>query len=246
MNNTKIEWTDKSLNCVVGCPHGCSFCYARRQAKRFLHRCKLCYDFIPHSHLERLNQLSPKQKPMKVFMDSMWDWNANGVLEEWILPQIAKMRECNQHTFQILSKRPYRFARFNYPQNVWLGTSICDWRDNYQIHSLCNAAPDNLKFVSIEPIQGPVNFYFGTRMPKDSPEWIIIGAETGRHKGKVVPEKAWVDPIIENCKEVGIPVFIKNNIIDLWGETYRIQEFPVIRVGMEDRDTPRSDRAFKY
>jgi protein gp37 len=164
---------------------------------------------------------------MRIFMDSMWDWNANGVLEEWIMPQIAKMEECSQHTFQILSKRPIKYSRFIYPQNVWLGTSICDWKDNYRIHDLDKAVPNNLKFLSIEPIQGPVNFYFGTRRPRDSPEWIIIGAETGNQKNKVIPEKAWVDPIIENCRDVNIPIFIKNSLIKLWGEDYRIQEFPV-------------------
>jgi len=234
LNDTKIEWTDKTLNCVVGCPHGCSFCYARGQAKRQLHRCKLCYDFTTHPHLERLNQLSPKQKPKMVFMDSMWDWNAKGVLDEWINPQIIKMEECSQHIFQILSKRPIRYSRFTYPQNVWLGTSICDWKDNYRIHDLCKAVPNNLKFVSIEPIHGPVNFYFGTRKRRDSPEWIIIGAETGKHKNKILPVKAWVDPIIENCKEVNIPVFIKNNLIKLWGESYKTQEFPMITLGMKE------------
>ena len=228
MNNTKIEWTDRSLNCVVGCPHNCDFCYARRQAKRFLHRCKLCYDFIPHPHLERLDQLSPNQKPMKIFMDSMWDWNANGVLDEWIKPQLDKMKECKQHTFHILSKRPIKYSRFIYTSNIWLGTSICDWKDNYRVHDLDKAVHDNLKFLSIEPIQGPVNFWFSPPTPKnkDGMNWVIIGAETGNHLGKVVPKKEWVYSIIENCKSEGIPVFVKNSLIELWGESYRVQEFP--------------------
>jgi protein gp37 len=165
---------------------------------------------------------------MKIFMDSMWDWNANGVLDEWIKPQIAKMVECKQHTFQILSKRPIKYSRFTYPQNVWLGTSLCDWRDQYVINDLNKAVPNNLKFLSIEPIHGHINFWFGSIKKKyDGIEWVIIGAETGNQKNKVIPQKAWVDPIIENCRVEGIPIFIKNSLIELWGEAYRIQEFPL-------------------
>lgn len=218
------------MNAVVGCPHGCDYCYARRQAKRFLHRCKLCYDFVPHPHLERLSQLTPRQKPKRIFMDSMWDWNAEGVLDEWITPQLAKMEECKQHTFQILSKRPIRYSRFTYHENVWLGTSICKSEDIYRIFDLNNAVPRNLKFVSIEPIQENIGFRFGSlrTRPHDGIEWIIIGAETGNHKDKVIPQKAWVDPIIQNCIEEGIPVFVKNSLIDLWGEDYNLQQFPVV------------------
>ena len=158
-------------------------------------------------------------------MDSMWDWNAKGALDEWITPQIAKIWECRQHTFQILSKRPRRYSRFTYPKNVWLGTSICDWKDIHRIHDLCKAVPDNLKFVSIEPIHGPVNFYFGTRRKQDSPEWIIIGAETGNRRNKVIPKKEWIDPIIENCRDVGIPIFLKDSL--KWRPA--IREFPVGR-----------------
>lgn len=56
-------------------------------------------------------------------MDSMSDWNSK-MLDEWLNPIIEKMRECKQHTFQILSKFPKGFARFSFPKNVWLGTSI--------------------------------------------------------------------------------------------------------------------------
>lgn len=35
MNKTDIEWADMTWNPVVGCKHGCEYCYARRYAKRF-------------------------------------------------------------------------------------------------------------------------------------------------------------------------------------------------------------------
>lgn len=36
MNRTKIEWCDYTWNPVVGCKHGCSYCYAKRFAERGL------------------------------------------------------------------------------------------------------------------------------------------------------------------------------------------------------------------
>ena len=35
MNKTDIEWADMTWNPVVGCKHGCEYCYARRIAERF-------------------------------------------------------------------------------------------------------------------------------------------------------------------------------------------------------------------
>ena len=35
MNETKIEWCEKTLNPVVGCSFGCPYCYARRLNTRF-------------------------------------------------------------------------------------------------------------------------------------------------------------------------------------------------------------------
>jgi protein gp37 len=217
MNATKIEWCEATLNPIVGCPHGCDYCYARKQAKRQKQRCKLCYDFIPHPHLERLIQLSPTQKPKKIFIDSMWDWNASGIKDQWLSDIIDKMRECSQHTFQILSKRPKRYSKFKYPNNVWLGTSVATDADCFRIDQLLQSNSKNIKFVSIEPIHSRINHSF------DGLDWIIIGAETGNSKVKIIPDKNWIGEIIERGKQKGIAVFVKENAN--WPQA--IQEFPI-------------------
>ena len=35
MNRTRIDWADMTWNPVVGCLHGCEYCYARDIAQRF-------------------------------------------------------------------------------------------------------------------------------------------------------------------------------------------------------------------
>jgi protein gp37 len=216
MNKTKIEWCDRTLNPIVGCPQGCNYCYARLQAKRQKQKCQLCYEFKPHQHLERLEQLNPNQKPLKIFIDSMWDWNSKGIKEEWLKKIITKMKECPQHKFLILSKHPKKYSRFLFPSNIWLGTSISNNNDLYRIKDLNENNPHNKKFVSIEPIHEKLNFWFSKI------DWMIIGAETGKRINKIIPQKEWIKPLINNAKKESIPIFIKNNI--KWSN--KIQEFP--------------------
>ncbi len=141
--------------------------------------------FRSHPHLERLEQLNPRQKPKRIFIDSMWDWNAAGVKDEWLQAILAKMRECPQHTFMILSKRPKRYGRFQYPENVWLGTSIATSADCYRVNDLRDLNLHNIRFVSIEPIHEHIDFWFSRK----ALDWIILGAETGHRKGKIRPKR---------------------------------------------------------
>ena len=218
MNKTKIEWTDCTLNAIVGCTRGCAYCYARGQAKRQRQNCERCYQFIPHPHLERLERITPRQKPKKIFIDSMWDWNSEGVRGEWLEPILEKIRKCPQHTFQVLSKRPEKYDRFEFPENVWIGTSIATTADCHRVVDLSNLNSKNIKFVSVEPIHEKIDFWFS----KEVVDWMIVGAETGRRKDKVIPQPEWICSLIDNARAEKIPLFIKDSIH--WSE--RIQEYP--------------------
>ena len=216
MNVTKIEWTDWTINPVVGCTHGCEYCYARRMAmRRGKETC--CYNFRPHFHPERLDQINPNQRPKKIFLDSMWDWNCQDNRSEWTRKILKKMWQCPQHTFQILSKEPIGYARFNFPPNTWLGTSVTRNADSYRMSHMDMAVPGAfVRFVSIEPILERVKWKFSDM------DWVIVGAETGNRKGKVIPKKVWIGEIIDRCAEENIPLFIKDNV--KWPEV--IREFP--------------------
>lgn len=216
MNTTKIEWCDKTLNPVVGCTHGCTYCYAEKQAKRQKQRCKKCYEFIPHPHLERLDQITPRQKPKKIFIDSMWDWNCHKNKDSWLYQIIEKMEECPQHTFLILSKRPGFYKLFNFPKNVWLGTTITNQEDTFKLDLLTSGNPQNLKFASFEPLHGYI------RSSLKGLDWIIVGAETGNDPDKIIPKDKWIERIIDQGGIHRIPLFLKDNLN--WKKT--IQQFP--------------------
>lgn len=184
--------------------------------------CQDCYDFKPHPHLERLDQITMFQQPKRIFIDSMWDWNCKANKDEWLNLIISKMMQCSQHTFIILSKRPEGYADWNFPKNVWLGISITCQEDIYRIEELMATDNDNLKFLSIEPLRGFIDYPF----EKKEIGWIICGAETGNTKGKVTPKGLWLQNIIFNAGE--IPVFLKNSLEDYWSCPELCQEFPEV------------------
>lgn len=100
------------------------------------------------------------------------------------------------------------------------------------------------RFLSIEPMACDVSEVrnerdpdgealletFVTRgpSPMDAPpvfEWVIVGAETGNRKGKVKPERKWIEKLARLCRENGIPLFMKESIRGIMGENF-VQEFP--------------------
>ena len=50
---------------------------------------------------------------------------------------------------------------------------------------------------------------------------IIIGAETGNRKGKVIPQKQWIDDIVKQADERKVKVFMKESLRQLMGKDFR-------------------------
>lgn len=214
MNKTKIDWCTHTINPVVGCTFGCSYCYARRLNNRF--------NFIenwkkPVFYPERLKQLKNKRSKI-IFMNSMSDiadWEG-----EWIDQVFKAIEENSQHIYLFLSKRPKAYEKIlpdrYLPQNIWFGATTTKPNDceNWSIHH------SGKTFLSIEPIhesfEGKCFIGFN---------WIIIGAETGNRKGKVVPKKQWVMDLKYKCRNAGVPIFMKESLQELMGNDF-IQEFP--------------------
>jgi hypothetical protein len=81
MNRTKIEWTDFSWNPIVGCKHGCWYCYAKKLCQRF----KKIFPngFEPTFYHERLTEPWDYLKPSKIFVCSIADLFASWTPTAW-------------------------------------------------------------------------------------------------------------------------------------------------------------------
>lgn len=222
MNKTKIEWCDSTLNSVVGCTYGCEYCYARKMNNRFA----WIKDWNkPQFFPERLKQLKSK-KSKTIFMNSMSDiadWE-----EEWILETFKAIGNNPQHRYLFLTKRfneymdkilkaeKIRNAMLILAPLYYIGCTI-DTQDRLKDQKY------DVDFYSIEPILEPIEFEDEDLVYS---QWVIIGAETGNRKNKVVPEKEWIDNIVEKCKANNSPVFMKDSLLPIVGEENMLREFP--------------------
>ena len=57
-------------------------------------------------------------------------------------------------------------------------------------------------------------------------EWIVIGTETGRRKGKTVSKPEWVWSLMDQAHALGIPVFMKEDLVPIMCEENMVQELP--------------------
>lgn len=256
MNQTSIEWAEKTWNPISGCTpisEGCQNCYAKRMAQRLRGRCGYPADepFRVTLHPDRLEEPLRLRKPSRIFVCSMSDLFHEDVPFEFIDQVFDVMATARKHTFMVLTKRPERLLEYARSRtretgegylnegNVWLGvTAENQARADERIPILLET-PAAVRFVSIEPMLGPIdlttvprpdNAYFrwrgetGCITDPEEPDdyvywckkgihWVICGGETGPNARPMHPD--WVWRLIDQCQAVGAPFMFKQ-----WGEWF--------------------------
>jgi protein gp37 len=229
---TSIRWADMTLNPISGCLNNCEYCYARRFAKRLAGRFGYPEDdpFEPIFHYDAAQKIENlKGHGKRVFLDSMGDWFSEGVKLDWISHVIWAIRQKPMHTFLVLTKRPDRIfdvvheldMKHNgmiFPGHLWFGVSVTKSEDLGRIADLKRVLPYHQKFISFEPLMDRIDHPdMALSSVLDGIKWIIVGAETGNRKAKVIPEMKWVSELCWAADALEIPVFLKDNLKGIVG-----------------------------
>jgi protein gp37 len=168
--------------------------------------------------------------------DLFGDW----VPDEWIEQVLETVRTIHLHpwhTYIFLTKNPKRYQAFNpWPETCWLGATVTNRADaNERIPELLKAQA-TVRFVSVEPMLGPVDFtcYWGLPFEREGSsilmghsllrriQWLIIGAMTGPGAEAHQPKPEWVQSLIDLTCSAGVPLFLKDNL--KWPD--KLQEYP--------------------
>jgi len=183
------------------------------------------YNFNQTFHRYRLGEPAQIKQPQTVFVGSMTDLFADIIPDEWIEEVFKACEAAPQHRYLFLTKNPIRYIKlaktglFTKNNNFWLGSTATDFEaDIFYSYGTENT------FISAEPLMGDISGRIDDGLFSRT-DWVIIGAETGKRKNKVIPKREWIEKIIEECRTWDIPVFMKNSLANIWSEPL-IQETP--------------------
>lgn len=180
--------------------------------------------FNPTFHRYKLDEPQKWKKPRTIFVCSMADLFGSWVPDEWIKEILCSCEKAPQHKYIFLTKNQTMYNVLDFcnllprNHNFWYGTTATKPATfTWSSHS-------HNTFVSIEPIQERFQKIGNIEAWKNH-DWYIIGAETGNRKGKIVPQKEWIEEIVEQAHEAGRPVFMKESLRGIMGDDFR-QEYP--------------------
>ena len=237
--NSKIEWTDATVNFWWGCTKvgpGCEHCYAETWAKRtggylwgtsvprrkiksavkLIHR--LNNDYAWWSADAEIGKLHPNAT-RRVFIQSMSDLFDTEVAIEWFEEAWGRIEVCDRLAIQIVTKRisvvEKRLAAIGktaWPKHAGLMISVVNQEeaDRDVPRLLALKAKLGIPWVGLS-----IEPMLGAIVLRDewlaALDWIICGGESGTKARPIHP--AWARSLRDQCTAAGVAFLFKQ-----WGE----------------------------
>jgi protein gp37 len=256
MKDSKIEWTHHTFNPWIGCTRvspGCTNCYAETMmADRYKkvkwgpqgQRIRTSVDYWKQP-LKWNREAAAAGERRRVFCASLADVFESKRdqaidMRSWRSELFSLIRMTPHLDWLLLTKRPEMIFPIvpwfiteieKYP-NVWIGTSVenQEYADK-RIPELLKI-PAAVRFLSVEPLLGPVVMPFYdegwydegswitnkptckrlgySNEPDNHINWVIVGGESG--PGARPMDANWVRSLRDQCQKADVPFFFKQ-----WG-----------------------------
>ncbi|AJX33424.1 phage Gp37/Gp68 family protein [Burkholderia oklahomensis] len=253
---TSIEWCDSTWNPWEGCQKvgpGCDHCYAEARNTRFGGGKPVNWGpGAPRRRTSPANWRKPLAwnaahdeffaahgRRQRVFCASLADVFDNAVDPAWRRDLFDLIVDTPNLDWLLLTKRVGNVQRMVQaatlcdflPSNVWLGATIVNQAEADRDIPKLLATPARVRFLSMEPLLGPVDLrfhifseptgnwrthegkrQFECRRPDDGGlHWVIVGGESGPGARPMHPN--WARDLRGQCADAGVPFLFKQ-----WGE----------------------------
>ncbi|PJO24855.1 phage Gp37/Gp68 family protein [Burkholderia glumae] len=250
--NSKIEWTDHTFNPWVGCTKvspGCDNCYAEAMMDTRLRRVTWGAGQL-RSRTSAANWREPVRwnaqhqqffavhgRRQRVFCASLADVFDNAVPAIWRRDLGALIESTPNLDWLLLTKRIGNAAAMlvdmfpgGMPDHVWLGATVVNQNEADRDVPKLLATPARVRFLSIEPMLGPIDLNqalppfhcdtcdadYGALSAHTSGtpigiDWVIAGGESGHRARPAHPD--WFRSLRDQCAAAGVPFMFKQ-----WGE----------------------------
>jgi protein gp37 len=256
-NYTNISWADKTFNAWIGCTKvspACDNCYAEKSMPAKFQGVtwgagqprRLTSEANWKQPLRWNAECAKRGVRERVFCASLADVFDNEVPVWWRIDLLSLIRKTPNLDWLLLTKRignahfmlkeaarnlvggpPKRWNAEAWP-NVWLGATICNQEEADRDIPKLLATPAAKRFLSIEPMLGPIDLRLLRPAPLwsgDGPEamcissdridlnWVICGGESGKNARPMHPN--WPRGLRDQCEAAGVPFHFKQ-----WGEWF--------------------------
>lgn len=204
----------------------------------------------------------------RVFCASLADVFDNEVAEKWRADLLDLIRSTPNLDWLLLTKRIGNAkemldratwltcrdrtdpTEWQAPNNVWIGATIVNQEEAYRDIPKLLAVPAAKRFLSMEPLLGPVDLHLSlttveerlrvqrelAKMPGEFRRlnsrgellhWVIVGGESGHGARPMHPD--WARNLRDQCEAAGVPFLFKQ-----WGEWAPDDGFVSIRDEMHE------------